>query len=515
MASVPYGSYYYGRSRYNNPGYHFAEAAVVASASASAVPTLRYNIVDAGTMAAQSNVVAVGNHKFQTSTAFTQSSTTISVGTRIKIGIITPSFITEISDVLTFGQLVGQTESDIHPTSSLTVTGQQIDIGELTISAVAQTNVIGQQIDLGASNINVTSGATTIGTQIDLGVVNPISVAQVVSVGTQIDLGASASCRPVSDVLTTNPIFSKKTINITHAQKFLADGTQGNIEFKKNIINEIKQFDSSNVGNTLALSKVPDGIYNNSVTNISARIDSNSRSYLQVSGASQVFTSGGTATRERRTIYKYSGDSAGQAPTYTGSAWPYVYYATNPIIDDGITATVGAITVGGYSVMTIDGFPAYQYSEETSNESASGVGGSWVAFQADGSSQTNTAASFISNSQIYTTGIVTTGTVGSNRQITFTPNNSTPTLYYFSLENASQGATGLMTILEGVESTYLVSESSDISAISGLSSSAIRKYFLESEFTQASSVITSGELKWEQQSAPPTVWTEQKIAQTP
>ena len=88
-------------------------------------------------------------------------------------------------------------------------------------------------------------------------------------------------------------------------------------------------------------------------------------------------------------------------------------------------------------------------------------------------------------------------------------------MYYFSLENASQGATGLMTILEGVESTYLVSESSDISAISGLSSSAIRKYFLESEFTQASSVITSGELKWEQQSAPPTVWTEQKIAQTP
>ena len=88
-------------------------------------------------------------------------------------------------------------------------------------------------------------------------------------------------------------------------------------------------------------------------------------------------------------------------------------------------------------------------------------------------------------------------------------------MYYFSLENAAKGGGSEISELIGVESTFLLAAESNFSAISGLTSIGIRKYFLESAFTEASSVSLSGELKWEQQSAPPTVWTEQKIAQTP
>jgi len=35
MSSVPYGSYFYGRSRYGTPGYHFAESDISGTAGVS------------------------------------------------------------------------------------------------------------------------------------------------------------------------------------------------------------------------------------------------------------------------------------------------------------------------------------------------------------------------------------------------------------------------------------------------------------------------------------------------
>ena len=64
MASVPYGSYFYGRSRYGTPGYHFAECQISPSASVSATPTLQFNLQGPETIAAVSGLAAIGNHRF-------------------------------------------------------------------------------------------------------------------------------------------------------------------------------------------------------------------------------------------------------------------------------------------------------------------------------------------------------------------------------------------------------------------------------------------------------------------
>jgi hypothetical protein len=519
MASVPYGSYFYGRSRYGNPGYHFAEAAVAASTGVSAVPSVVFNIPDAGTINVTSGLTAIGNHIFQTATVSTTQSSTVQADCRrIKLGILTPGFITELSNVITFGHLVGQAETDIRPISSLTSTGQQIDIGELTISAVAQLNIIGQQIDLGDTNINATSTLTSIGQQIDLGIVDIISAGTVISVGTQIDLGASASANAKSDVLTVNKIFTQNNIDVEFDNVFKLDSqTQGTLNLKYNLTNNIFQNNSNNSGNTFALSQSPDGYFNTTRTHLSVRTDNTNKTYLQVQGAFAGTTGGGTSTSQKRTVYRFLGDTQNQPPTYTGSAWPYVYYITqNPIKDDLVTATLGEVAISGYKAMTINGYPAYQYTGDTSKDTANGAAlAGWVAFEIDGTPQSNAPGTFISDSTIYETGVTTTGTVGVDRKLTLSPPTTTPILYYFSLENAAKGGGSEISELIGVESTFLLAAESNFSAISGLTSIGIRKYFLESAFTEASSVSLSGELKWEQQSAPPTVWTEQKIAQTP
>ena len=75
---------------------------------------------------------------------------------------------------------------------------------------------------------------------------------------------------------------------------------------------------------------------------------------------------GGTGTKQRRTIYINNADTSGQAPTYTGNAYPYVYPTTTVTKDPQVTATIGSIVVNGLNILTINGLPAYQAVADTS-----------------------------------------------------------------------------------------------------------------------------------------------------
>ena len=512
MSSVGYGDLHYGISNYGSPQYEQASCSISASSGGSASPTVQFNLLNE-TINAQSGLSGSINTIFQTTANLSGASSIFADYRRIKQGF--PQEAIQNSGSLVHGTQIDQAETFIQVISGSTSVGNQIDLGASAISVSSGSQQIGTQIDLGQTSFTETSSSTTVGTQIDLGSVNPIAVSQTVSVGTQIDLGASASCLPTSNVTTLNPLFTENIINIDYYNNLFRvnEKTYSTISLKKNVLNEINQIDSSNVGNTLALSQAPDGFYNTFETHISVRTDNNSRTYLQVSGAYNGSTQGGSATNQKRTIYRYVPDTVGGSPTYTGSGWGYVYFQTSPITDDLVTATIGSKLVDGYSMMTINGYPAYQFAGDSSKETANGVGGQWEAFEIDGSSQTNSAGTFVSDSTIYETGITTTGTVGSDRKLSLTPSNSTPQLFFFSLENSSKGGRANIVDFEGVESIFLLVGNSVIDAKSGLFSEGVRRYFGISELSSASGVSSSGGLKWTKQSVADTTWTEQKQAQ--
>ena len=510
MSSVGYGDFHWGRSHYGTPQYEVASCTISASSGSSVSPTVQFNLQNE-TINAQSGLSGSRNIKLQPTATSNGVSSVLAEMRRIKLGI--PLELLENSGSLSHGTQVDQAETFVQVNSGITSVGNQIDQGEAVINASSGSQQIGTQIDLGQTSLTETSSSANVGTQIDLGQVNPIGVSQTVSAGTQIDLGAVVSCLPKSNVTTLNPQHSQNISNVDfHNNAFRVNQTDNYMVFRRNVLNEINQSDSSNVGNTLALSQAPDGYHNTGTTHISVRTDSNSNTYLQVSGAYNGLTAGGSATNQKRTIYRYTPDTQGGAPTYTGSAWAYVFYQTSPIQDDLVTATIGSVLVNGQSVLTVNGYPAYQFSGDTSKETANGVGGHWEAFEIDGTSQTNTATTFVSDSTIYETGITTTGTVGSNRKISFTPSSSTPNLYYFSLENSNKGGFASVNDFAGVESTFLLVGGSQTQVKSNLFSEGVRRYFGIAQVNSSSGVSPDGGLKWTNQSVPNTSWTEQKQA---
>jgi hypothetical protein len=512
MSSVGYGDFHFGISNYGSPQYEQANCTINASGSVSASPSLVYNIGNT-VVNGQSNVTGSINTIFSFASTINAVSGSTSIGSQIDQGI--PLDIIQASSLTSHGLIVGQAESFIGVNSGASAIGNQIDQGISAISITSGSQQSGLQIDQGQASFNQTSNSTNIGTQIDLGSVNPIGVSQVFSIGTQVDFGASANCNAITDVLTVNPLFTRNTVNIDyHNDIFRVNGSSSTLPLNKSIFNEIKQFDSSNAGNTLSFSQCPDGYHNTSTTHLSVRSDNNSRTYLQVSGSFKGVNSGGSATNEKRTIYRNLSDSQNGSPTYTGSSWAYVYYATTPIKDDLVTATLGQKDVSGFAMLTINGYPAYQYVGDTSKETANGISISgWEAFEIDGTSQSVSPGSFVSDSSVYNTGITITGTVGSDRKLTLTPTGSTPTLFYFSLENPLKGSIVTNTDLQGVESIFLLVGGAQIDSNSALSSKGSRRYFGESQFSSVSGVSSSGELKWKDQSVANTTWTEQKQAQ--
>ena len=133
---------------------------------------------------------------------------------------------------------------------------------------------------------------------------------------TQIDLGAVTSCNAKALVTTLNPIFNtlNKAVSISDGNLEI-DGSSAIVEVPVNFNINYDLSDSSLSGKTLGLSRIPYGINNTTLTHISAKTDSNSNEYLQLSGASAV-TTGGVATSSLRTLYKFQADTS-STPSYT------------------------------------------------------------------------------------------------------------------------------------------------------------------------------------------------------
>jgi len=102
---------------------------------------------------------------------------------------------------------------------------------------------------------------------------------------------------------------------------------------------------------------------------------------LQVTGSFAGSTGGGTATSATRTIYAYQPDGPNGVPTFTGTTWPYV------VVPDGFTAdpSISAnITVGANDILLINGWPAYQFVNDLSDQDVNGTFGPWFYFETDG-----------------------------------------------------------------------------------------------------------------------------------
>ena len=525
MASVPYGSYFYGRSRYGTPGYHFAASDIDATAGINAPGTLDYTLLGPITAAQTTGASIQGNHIFQASGTFSGSSSMTAEMRRVRLGV--PLTLQETSGNLTHGTQVDQAETFINPISGHSATGNQIDQGSVSIQPASTSTQAGLQIDLGATNISGTSSQTASGLQIDLGQVNPFGTSSAITVGTQIDLGATTDINETSNVLTLNPIYSIQDIDIYVVNsggqnKFspytnLSPGAP--ITLTPGFTINLLQDDTSNAGHPIYLSAVQNGTHNTSIAHISLRKDANGTEFLQIQGsATSSANPGGTASDERRTLYIYNSDTSGQAPTYSGSQWPYIFPKTVVTKDPQVTATIGSVTVGGAQVLTVNGYPAYQYSGDSSPDTANGVSSQWKALTNNGTSHTTAKSGDFVYDSIFWIGSSYVGTAGQPGSY-LTVNNitgTTQTLYYFCRNHSGMGGTALIgTTVQGIEAVYSISESSTINSESGLTSFGIRKYFLESALSSSSSISSDGGIKWQEQSAPATSWTEQKIARTP
>ncbi len=103
---------------------------------------------------------------------------------------------------------------------------------------------------------------------------------------------------------------------------------------------------------------------------------------LQITGAATASTDGGIPVSETRTIYAYAPDNAGGTSTYTGSSWPYVVVPNGFVLTDPeITALV---ETNSQNVLTINGWPAYQYVADTDETQANGLFGPWSYFEPNG-----------------------------------------------------------------------------------------------------------------------------------
>jgi len=525
MSSVPYGSYFYGRSRYGTPGYHFAESDISGTAGVSQTPSLIFTLLGPETVAQGTSASIQGNHIFQQSTDIDSVSNLAADCRRLKLG--NPLTLSELSGSLVHGTQVDQAETFILVTSGHTATGNQIDQGQVSISLASASTQTGTQIDLGATSLSETSSQTAVGTQIDLGQVNPQGTSSTVSVGTQIDLGATTSINEVANVLTLNPQYQSQYIDFyvvpygsgNAFSPYNDQAPRSDITLKPQFQIRFLQDHSSNTGHPIYLSAVQDGIHNNFSAHISLRKDNGGNEYLQMSAASDNNQNpGGTGTKQRRTIYIYNSDTSGQAPTYTGNAYPYVYPTTTVTKDPQVTATIGSIVVNGQNILTINGLPAYQAIADTSTGTASATGATFKAISANGTPHTTSPASSFVYDSLYWVGATYVGTPGTPGAY-LSVNNITATtqqLYYFCSNHSGMGGDAdIGSVQPGVEATFLLVGSANVNSESGLLSSGIRRYFLEASMSSSSSILSDGGLKWTLQSATATTWTQQKIARTP
>ncbi len=102
---------------------------------------------------------------------------------------------------------------------------------------------------------------------------------------------------------------------------------------------------------------------------------------IQISGAFEGETDGGSATSDTRTIYAFAPDGGNGIPTYAGASWPYVIIDGDLVIDEDITAV---LSLNDDGVLLVNGWPAYQFANDQSPDDATGTFGPWNYFLADG-----------------------------------------------------------------------------------------------------------------------------------
>lgn len=516
MANTGYGQERYGRSLYGALTYHNLEAVVQASASTSVAPNLNINI-PSQSINASGSIASNISGIFQNQTVAINSLASSNViGQKVNLG--TANQIVQNSGHLVHATQVDQPETFILVQPTIASVGTQIDlVVGLNINVNSSADVIGTQIDLGASQITQNSGHNATGTQIDLAQVNPIAQTVTTAVGTQIDLGASSSCNAKAIISTLNPIFSNVNNNVVlnNSGFIIIENSNANpllIPTSYNITFDL----SSNTlsGKVLGISKVFSGINNTATTHISAKTDVNGNEYLQVSGASAVSTAGGTASDKLRTIYKFNLDSS-STPSYTGSNWAYIYPKNAVTFDDGINATIGYQLVGGYNILTLDGRPVYQYSGDSSHDTANGTTvTNWDAIKKDGSAEVDNKSTTADDTLISSGASVTkSGTEGSSgAKFTFNKSTGQNLFIYEYIEGTINSFPIQVSVDAGsVETVILYTGDMSTTIESGLISGAIRRYFLEANIPSVSSISIDGRLKWIKQIVPGTTWTEQRL----
>lgn len=126
------------------------------------------------------------------------------------------------------------------------------------------------------------------------------------------------------------------------------------------------------------------------VTVGSPTFDSNTyNDVVQVANAEAGATPGGVAVSANRTVYGLDSDSANEAPTYTGTDHPYVIIEVADTISSGagVTANIGWVVEhgSGRRVLSIEGYPMYQFTGDAADTDAAGVGEfGFHAFAGDG-----------------------------------------------------------------------------------------------------------------------------------
>ena len=513
MSSIGYGQYSYGIADYGTPTYHFGEATISGTSGISPSPSLVYSLTNE-TINAVAGISAVGNHIFNVTSSISATSSMPNAGTRLAVGVPLPMI--QNSGWLAHGTQVDQAESYIQVDSGFNSFASPIFIGVSATTQSSGLTALGIQIDLGASTIPAVANFTSIGTQIDLGIAG-ISVASNFPniIGIQIDLGASADCIEVSNLGTDTPLFPNLTKTITTNGYFVIDGVnQPNLNLASGYNYTFDVSDSSNANNTFNLGKIQDGIHNTNACKIFVLTDASGNEYLQMSGASIFATGGGTATNELRTLYHYTPDT-GSSPTYTGSAWAYVYPTQAVTVDSSVTATVSYQLVSGYYVLTINGKPVYQYYGDT-KLTANGVFGPWKAFKSDGTLQSTASSGTMTSGIVYSTNVTRNGTPGSNGAFVQYSLSSTDDLdlFYYSQENINYGGVAdISKQYSGVESVLaLVGPPAVMSAESGMNSVGVRRFFGVSLINGDSGLSSEGVIKWIEQNNPSTTWKDKNIA---
>jgi len=514
MANTGYGLEYYGRSNYGALNYHEVQAVANATASASAIPTLAFTILNQP-INAVSTLNSNINHIFQNQNVNIDSVATGNI-TAQRVNLANPFPIIQNSGHLIHGTQVDLPETFILLTTTLNASGTQIDVGSTNnINAVATTNVVGTQVDLAVSNITASSTINVVGTQVDLAVSNITASSSVNAIGTQIDVPYSI-LSSTSNVTTINPIFGA-TFNLKEDlnQLSLAEVNGNTVDIGANKNVEINISDASLSGDVIGLSNVPQGRYNTSQTHLSFKTDTNGNTYLQVSGSANVVTGGGQATNQLRTLYQNTADTS-ETPSYTGTAHPYIYVLNAVTFDEDVSAVISYKIVSGFNILLLDGKPVYQSSLDTNDETASGISvANFNPITKTGAIQSVSKTSTSSDSLLISgAGITKTGTEGtSGAKLSFNKSTSSNLSLYKYNQNISAISLNISSSLSSVESVSLLTSDSLISSISTLDVSAIRKYFLETHIASASSVSSEASIKWTDIIVPDEAWTEQKIAQ--